>query len=112
MAPLGGAKGAALAMMVEILSAGLIGANYAFEASSLFDDKGPPVALGQTIIAIDPTATGDTGVFSRLALLAEEIGAQEGARIPGRRGQDLARIAEVAGISVEDDVVAAIRAIA
>lgn len=42
MAPLGGAKGAALAMMVEILSAGLIGANYAFEASSLFDDKGRP----------------------------------------------------------------------
>ncbi len=112
MAPLGGAKGAALAMMVEILSAGLIGANYAFEASSLFDDKGPPVALGQTIIAIDPTATGGPGVFSRLALLADEIGAQEGARIPGRRGQDLARAAEVDGITIDDEVVAAIRAIA
>lgn len=112
MAPLGGAKGAALAMMVEILSAGLIGANYAFEASSLFDDKGPPVGLGQTIIAIDPLATGGSGVFRRLALLAEEIGAQEGARIPGRRGQALAQIARADGIEVDDDVIRAIRAIA
>ncbi|MGL3607172.1 Ldh family oxidoreductase [Rhizobium sp. G187] len=111
MAPLGGAKGAALAMMVEILSAGLIGANYAFEASSLFDDKGPPVGLGQTIIAIDPVATGGSGVFGRLALLAEEIGAQEGARIPGRRGQGLAKTAEASGLEIEDDVIAAIKAI-
>lgn len=112
MAPLGGAKGAALAMMVEILSAGITGANYAFEASSLFDDKGPPVALGQTIIAIDPTATGGAGVFDRLALLADEIGRQEGVRIPGRRGQGLARTAGAEGIEIEDDVIAAIDAIA
>jgi (2R)-3-sulfolactate dehydrogenase (NADP+) len=112
MAPLGGAKGAALAMMVEILSAGITGANYAFEASSLFDDKGPPVALGQTIIAIDATATGGSGVFERLALLADEIDAQEGVRIPGRRGQGLSRTAEAEGIEIEDDVIAAIDAIA
>lgn len=112
MAPVGGAKGAALAMMVEILSAGITGANYAFEASSLFDDKGPPVALGQTIIAIDATATGGAGVFERLALLADEIGAQEGVRIPGRRGQGLSRTAEAEGIEIEDDVIAAIDAIA
>ncbi|CAH0341667.1 Ldh family oxidoreductase [Rhizobium sp. CECT 9324] len=112
MAPLGGAKGAALAMMVEILSAGITGANYAFEASSLFDDKGPPVALGQTIIAIDATATGGSGVFERLALLADEIDAQEGVRIPGRRGQGLTRTAEAEGIEIEDDVIAAIDAIA
>ncbi|EHS49858.1 Malate/L-lactate dehydrogenase [Rhizobium sp. PDO1-076] len=112
MAPLGGAKGAALAMMVEILSAGITGANYAFEASSLFDDKGPPVALGQTIIAIDATATGGAGVFKRLALLADEIDAQEGVRIPGRRGQGLSRTAEAEGIEIEDDVIAAIDAIA
>ncbi len=112
MAPLGGAKGAALAMMVEILSAGITGANYAFEASSLFDDKGPPVALGQTIIAIDATATGGSGVFDRLALLADEIDAQEGVRIPGRRGQGLSRMAEAEGIEIENDVIAAIDAIA
>ncbi|MCM2473307.1 Ldh family oxidoreductase [Rhizobium sp. CG5] len=109
MAPLGGAKGAALAMMVEILSAGMIGANYAYEASSLFDDQGAPVALGQTIIAIDPVATGGTGVLDRLRDLADEIGAQEGVRIPGRRGQTLRAKALEGGIEIDDEVVAAAR---
>ena len=40
MVPSGGAKGAALALMVELLTAGLAGANFAYQASSLFDDKG------------------------------------------------------------------------
>lgn len=109
MAPLGGAKGAALAMMVEILSAGMIGANYAYEASSLFDDQGAPVALGQTIIAIDPMATGGTGVLDRLRDLADEIGAQEGVRIPGRRGQTLRAKALEGGIEIDGDVIAAAR---
>lgn len=109
MAPLGGAKGAALAMMVEILSAGLIGANYAYESSSLFDDKGEPVALGQTIIAIDPVATGGTGVLRRLKELADEIDLQEGARIPGRRGQSLRRQAIETGIEIEDEVIQAVK---
>jgi len=42
MAPAGDAKGAALALMVEMLAAGLTSANYAYEASSLLDDRGPP----------------------------------------------------------------------
>lgn len=109
MAPLGGAKGAALAMMVEILSAGLIGANYAYESSSLFDDKGEPVALGQAIIAIDPVATGGSGVLRRLKELADEIDVQEGARIPGRRGQALRRQAIETGIEIEDEVIQAVK---
>ncbi|WP_408606704.1 Ldh family oxidoreductase [Candidatus Desulfovibrio trichonymphae] len=46
MTPLGGAKGAALAMMVEILAATLTGSSHASEASSLFDAHGPPPNLG------------------------------------------------------------------
>lgn len=111
MAPLGGAKGAALAMMVEILSAGLIGANYAWESSSLFDDKGDPVALGQTIIAIDPVALGGAGVLARLRMLADEIEAQDGARVPGRRGLARRGEAATAGIEIEDDVLRAVEAL-
>lgn len=110
MAPMGDAKGAALALMVEILSAGLIDANYAYESSSLFDDKGPPVALGQTIIAIDPSATGEH-TADRLKALAGELSAQEGVRIPGRRGQNLRRQAYEKGLDIEDDVIAAIEAL-
>jgi len=43
---------------------------------------------------------------------ADEIDAQEGVRIPGRRGQGLSRTAEAEGIEIEDDVIAAIDAIA
>ena len=44
MLPLGDAKGTALALMVELLAAGLTGANFAAEASSFLDAKGPPPA--------------------------------------------------------------------
>ncbi|ASW04578.1 Ldh family oxidoreductase [Rhizobium sp. 11515TR] len=108
MIPAGDAKGAALALMVEILAAGLTGANYAFEASSLFDDKGAPPALGQTIIAINPAATSAVDTAQRLALLAGEISRDPNVRLPGRRGQSLRRLALTEGITVEDEVIAAI----
>ncbi|WP_349956594.1 Ldh family oxidoreductase [Rhizobium sp. ZPR3] len=108
MVPAGDAKGAALALMVEILAAGLTGANYAFEASSLFDDKGAPPALGHTIIAINPAATSAADTAQRLALLAGEITRDPNARLPGRRGQSSRRLALAEGITVEDEVIAAI----
>ncbi len=108
MIPAGDAKGAALALMVEILAAGLTGANYAFEASSLFDDKGAPPALGQTIIAINPAATSAADTAQRLALLADEITRDPNVRLPGRRGQSSRRLALTEGITVEDEVIAAI----
>ncbi|TWB10560.1 (2R)-3-sulfolactate dehydrogenase (NADP+) [Rhizobium sp. ERR 1071] len=108
MIPAGDAKGAALALMVEILAAGLTGANYAFEASSLFDDKGAPPALGQTIIAINPAATSAADTAQRLALLAGEITRDPNVRLPGRRGQSSRRLALTEGITVEDEVIAVI----
>lgn len=108
MIPAGDAKGAALALMVEILAAGLTGANYAFEASSLFDDKGAPPALGHTIIAINPAATSTADTAERLALLAGEITRDPNVRLPGRRGQSSRRLALTEGITVEDEVIAAI----
>ena len=111
MLPAGGAKGAALALVVEMLAAGLTGAGYAFEASSLFDDAGPPPGLGQWILAIDPAAMGGEGAVARLGALAAEVAAEPGARVPGRRGAALRREAALRGVEVEDDVLTAIRAI-
>ncbi|MGY5779792.1 Ldh family oxidoreductase [Rhizobium sp. LEGMi135b] len=108
MVPAGDAKGAALALMVEILAAGLTGANYAFESSSLFDDKGAPPALGHTIIAINPAATSGADTAQRLALLAGEITRDPNVRLPGRRGQSSRRLVLTEGITVEDEVIAAI----
>lgn len=111
MAPSGGAKGAALALMVEVLSAGLAGANFSYEASSLFDENGPPPELGHTIIAIDPDAANGGGTAMRMAALAEEMTSQEGVRLPGRKGKGLRADALANGIEVEDDVLSAIDAL-
>jgi (2R)-3-sulfolactate dehydrogenase (NADP+) len=85
MIPLGDAKGAALAFMVEVLAACLTGANLAFEASSFLDGEGPPPATGQLLLAIDPSAFGHAQFGDRIAALIGAIEQQPGARLPGAR---------------------------
>lgn len=111
MVPMGEAKGTALALMVELLSAGLTGANYAWEASSLFDDKGPPPGLGQLILAIDAAALHPAAVARFAEMAAAVIGAP-GARLPGRRRQALRQRIAAEGIPVEPDLLAEIAALA
>jgi (2R)-3-sulfolactate dehydrogenase (NADP+) len=107
MVPLGDAKGAALAFMVEVLAACIPGAHLAFEASSFLDAKGPPPATGQLLLAIDPAALGNAQFGERMALLAEAIEAQPGARLPGtRRLASRARAAKE-GIVIPPEVEAA-----
>ena len=98
MLPMGDAKGVALALMVEVLSAGLTGANYSFEASSFFDADGPPPGVGQTIVAIDPARAG--GSSAHLAELAKAYEAEEGARLPGARRFESRAQAEREGLLV------------
>jgi (2R)-3-sulfolactate dehydrogenase (NADP+) len=85
MIPLGDAKGAALAFMVEILAACLTGANLAFEASSFLDGEGGPPLTGQLLLAIDPAAFGHRKFGERMATLISAIEAQQGTRLPGAR---------------------------
>ena len=67
MLPLGDAKGTALALMVELLAAGLTGANFAGEASSFLDAEGAPPGTGQMLIAFDPAAFGGAGALAHFA---------------------------------------------
>lgn len=106
MVALGGPKGAALALMVEVLAAALTGAHLAFEASSFLDDKGPPPGTGQTILAIDPAGFGHAGFGERIATLAAAIEAQAGARLPGQRRLKLRQAAETDGIALPADLIA------
>jgi (2R)-3-sulfolactate dehydrogenase (NADP+) len=104
MLPIGGAKGAALALMVEVLTAALAGAGHAHEQSSLFSGDGAPLALGQTLIAID-VGPSSGGLFAaRLETLLGEIAAEPGARLPGtRRLENRARAASE-GLAVAGDL--------
>ncbi len=113
MTPLGGAKGAALALMVEVLAAVLVGANLSFEASSFFDEEGPPPAVGQLLIAIDPRAFADgQGFFARMERLVEVIESQEGARLPGSQRIARRERAKAKGVEVDTAILAKVRAFA
>jgi len=110
MLPLGDAKGTALALMVELLAAGLTGSTFAADASSFLDDKGGPPGTGQLILAFAPEAFGE-GTLDRFALLAASIEDQPGARLPGQRRLGLRRKAEREGLAVDPKLLAEIAAI-
>jgi (2R)-3-sulfolactate dehydrogenase (NADP+) len=103
MIPMGDAKGAALALMVEILAAGLTGANYAYEQSSFFDAQGGPPGSGQLLIAIDAGAAS-ARALARIGEMAMRVEQAQGARLPGRRRQELRRDMERDGVPVEPEL--------
>lgn len=111
MVALGGAKGTALALMVEVMAAALAGAHLSVEASSFLDEKGPPPGTGQTILAIDPGGFGHAGFGERMTTLAAAIEAQPGARLPGQRRLALRAAATGSGIVMPDELVARFGAI-
>lgn len=106
MVPLGDAKGATLAMMVEILAAALVGAHFGFQASSFLDDRGGPPDTGQLILAIDPHAMGGNWFDERMRVLAHAIEAQEGTRLPGVRRLTLRAKARAEGIDMPEELLA------
>jgi (2R)-3-sulfolactate dehydrogenase (NADP+) len=109
MLPMGDAKGTALALMVELLAAGLTGANFASEASSYLDAEGAPSGTGQLIAAIDPAALGGAAV-SRFSQLAAAIEAQLGARLPGTRRLKAREKAKADGVTISDALMKEIEA--
>jgi (2R)-3-sulfolactate dehydrogenase (NADP+) len=111
MVPLGDAKGTALALMVELLAAGLTGANFAAEASSFLDTEGPPPGTGQLLIVLGSTAFGGTDVTARFAALAASIELQSGARLPGARRLAARERATVSGLIIADSLLAQIRSV-
>ncbi len=84
LASLGGPKGYALALMVEMLAAGLTGMNWSHEAPAAGSAIARQPRLGQTIIAIAPEPFGGAGLAERFDGLAEAI-EEAGARLPGVR---------------------------
>lgn len=99
MIPMGGAKGAALALMVEALAAGLTGSRFSSEASSFLDERGPPPSTGQLLIAIAPSSCG--GRLDHLGALFDSVASEAGARLPGVSRFDCRRQAEADGLLID-----------
>jgi len=78
----GGARGANIALMVEVMAAGLAGANWALDAPSFTSGDRSPGA-GLTVIAIAPTLLAPD--FPVRVMLHLDRLAELGVHIPGRR---------------------------
>ncbi|CDS50891.1 Malate dehydrogenase [Polaromonas sp. CG9_12] len=112
MLPMGGVKGAMLALMVELLVTTLTGAHFGAEADTFFVDDGNQPRLGQAFIVIDPTALGGTAVYSeRIEALLSAMLVDEGVRLPGQRRFDLMARANASGIDVPQATLDAINAL-
>ncbi len=101
MVAMGDAKGTALALVVEVLAAGLSGACFAFEASSFFSAEGAPPGVGQLIIGFDVTKTAGSGFAERLGVLRDAMEGQPGVRLPGSRRLEMRRQAKENGLQVD-----------
>ena len=100
MAPVGDAKGAQLALMVEILTAALSASCFGFESSSYFTAEGAPPRAGQFLLAIDPGPFSEGRFATRLEDLLAAIEEQPGTRLPGQRRYTLRAKAERDGIAI------------
>jgi delta1-piperideine-2-carboxylate reductase len=81
----GGYKGASIALMVELLAAGLTGGNFGFESEAEHNDDGGPSNAGECIIAIDPAKAAGEGFLVRVEGLFQRLLGDGEARLPGDR---------------------------
>jgi len=100
LAAIGGVKGTALALMVEVLCVALTGAAFSFENDSYFEPGKAP-RIGHAILAIDPDAlAGANTYFERIETMVSSMLADEGVRLPGARRQQAAAKARTEGLEI------------
>jgi delta1-piperideine-2-carboxylate reductase len=100
--PFGGYKGSAIALMVELLAAGLIGERFSVEADAADREDGGPARGGEFVLALDPAAFGDAdgwlahaeSFFARFEALAG------GPRLPASRRYAARAETETQGVTV------------
>jgi (2R)-3-sulfolactate dehydrogenase (NADP+) len=109
MVPAGGAKGAMLALMIEVLVVGLTGSSFGYEADSFFELEGNRPRIAQLVIAIDPQMGGQAVFQSRLEDLITVMSQDPSVRLPGSRRFTLRHKAESEGIDVSEAVLTAIQ---
>jgi (2R)-3-sulfolactate dehydrogenase (NADP+) len=104
MMPLGGQKGAALALLVELLAAGLTGSRFGYEAGSFFTADGPPPAIGHLFVVFNPPAFSPVPFAARVDQLAAAILGQPGTRLPGDRRLAKRAQARREGVQIADTI--------
>ena len=102
--PFGGYKGAAIALMVELLAGALIGGPFSFEVSQMDKKDGSLPPRGEFIIAIDPgrcvSADNKTAQLAHAEALFSRMLEQPGTRLPADRRYQMRQITPTEGITI------------
>jgi (2R)-3-sulfolactate dehydrogenase (NADP+) len=104
LAPLGGPKGFALAIMVELLTGVLAGAGVGPEVTGTFAESDRESDVGHSVWALDPSTFGP-GFEDRAATLARWL-SDAGGRMPGDRALAERTRREREGVEVADTLAA------
>ena len=113
MLPFGGAKGAMLALMVELLAAALSGAQFGAEAGSFLTADGARSRIGHLFWLIDPAALAGTNAYlERIETLTALMLEDAEVRMPGYRRHRLAERAARDGIVIPAALLEELRGLA
>lgn len=108
--PIGGAKGAMLALAFELICAALTGSAIGPEADSFFSEEGNRPRIGQAFLAINPgVLAGQDRYFERVETVVTTMLADAGVRLPGAKRFASAQRTVAEGIEVADDLIARVR---
>ena len=83
--PFGGYKGSAIAMMVELLAAGMTGEQFSFEARDTDNKDGGPPRGGEMIIGMSPAIIAGDGWQDHVEGFVQKMSNIDGVRLPGAR---------------------------
>jgi len=83
--PFGGYKGSAFATMIELLSAGLVGDYFSYEAVEADNRDGGPAKGGEFIMALSPELLAGAGWDEHSEGFLTKLENMEGVRLPGQR---------------------------
>jgi (2R)-3-sulfolactate dehydrogenase (NADP+) len=108
MLAFGGARGANIALMVDVLAGGLTGANWSLDAPSFFQGDQSP-GTGLFVLAIDPTPV-DAGFSARMAAQIERLDQDYGVHIPGMSKAKTRDSAATEGVDIDDKFLARLQA--
>lgn len=83
--PFGGYKGSAIAMMVELLAAGMVGERFSYEAAEADNNDGGPPRGGEFLLAMSPDLIAGPGWAEHSEEFFARLTSLEGVRLPGQR---------------------------
>jgi delta1-piperideine-2-carboxylate reductase len=110
--PFGGHKGASVAMMMEVMAAGLAGGDFSFEVDwSAYPGAATP-RTGQTIILIDPKRGAPRDFTARIEMLIDAIHEAGQDRLPGDRRYANRRRSAIEGIPLRREDLERLRELA